>query len=406
MKLLSVAALGLARLAAIQAKQAQLVSCEVYCAYCDVESDADGNSLAWNTEHPTLNCDIVERCNCVDVDFCNAKLEQGNWMSKPFSNDDHTILLLDETSSLWYQWEGFNKNFDLTTNFICEKAPMMKDGNSFLRGFDQVEFCNPQSNAQQELKYYKLDRDAEQVRYTANIRHHIEEIWRAHFLDTADTGNNWYNSTNCPSCFTPVAESQPSDRRFTYAKFNTVMDIDHYKNKDAIPGSVLDECNYNPGGLTSMYDSLGCVLSNYKFERSVELFIMSDGQENSSKHFAKNGDYSKLQKLIKNAIGKDYDEASGQNLNWKIYFIGLAETKEEEFTIREKIYDDFGKINELKENVLIMMKHDDGLKIKDVRYNEQGKLRQYSEDKFEWKDLMRRKTDEEGRFKIMGDGKW
>lgn len=380
MKLLTIAASAL--YITKQAK-ASLVSCEVYCSYCE-GGPTDPN--------PNLDCSKVATCACDDVDFCNSKLEQGNWMNKPISDNDHTVLLLDETSSIWYQFEGMRQGQDYTADYVCgmdyddntPSAGKWSEASFYKSAGDRApkDICTKEGKRLLDINNAEKSKD--QTRLAKNIRHHIEELWRSHFLDTNAQVDpylpNWKPYRDIESEY---LKGNNSDRRFSYIKFNTKLDIDHYKNKKAIPGSVLDECNYQPGGLTSMLDSVGCVLTNYEHEKNVELWIMSDGQENSSVWFK-----NKIKSMIENA------KSSGKN--WKIYFIGLAETKTEEYEIREQAYDELG-ID--KEKILIFLKNDSGLLFS--KYNENGELKSYAEKKW-FKDTLTDIKEKKDRFVYRG----
>jgi len=54
-------------------------------------------------------------------------------------------------------------------------------------------------------------------------------------------------------------------------------------------------CDYKPNGSTALYDAIGLTIERYKDERNVIFLIMTDGQENASKHYK----YSHITDMIK-----------------------------------------------------------------------------------------------------------
>lgn len=66
-------------------------------------------------------------------------------------------------------------------------------------------------------------------------------------------------------------------------KFNT--QVNHYISKrlSDIPCFTLND--YEPNGMTSLYDAVGIAINKYKNETGVTMIITTDGMENSSREY-------------------------------------------------------------------------------------------------------------------------
>lgn len=108
--------------AATATAQQFLLSCEIYCAYCEEDTilSSPNSKVFIHDDNIACNNGWHHSCNCNQVDECNARLDQGNWDVSPLSNDDHTILLLDESSSLNWNYQG-NRGADMTSVFFCQQ---------------------------------------------------------------------------------------------------------------------------------------------------------------------------------------------------------------------------------------------------------------------------------------------
>ena len=113
-------------------------------------------------------------------------------MNKPISDNDHTVLLLDETSSIWYQFEGMRQGQDYTADYVCgmdyddntPSAGKWSEASFYKSAGDRApkDICTKEGKRLLDINNAEKSKD--QTRLAKNIRHHIEEIWRSHFLDT------------------------------------------------------------------------------------------------------------------------------------------------------------------------------------------------------------------------------
>jgi hypothetical protein len=94
-------------------------------------------------------------------------------------------------------------------------------------------------------------------------------------------------------------------------EFNFTM-FDSFVN-ELPPNSKITNDNYNPAGMTALYDAIGSniekLLAKYNSNTSVIIIIITDGEENSSQTFT----LKKVKELI-NKVEKE--------LKWKVIFIG------------------------------------------------------------------------------------
>ena len=101
--------------------------------------------------------------------------------------------------------------------------------------------------------------------------------------------------------------NEESVPKFTYYTFSDTLSpsIEYNSIKDV----NVNELHYNPSGSTSLLDSVGIIIDEYKNEYNVILFVATDGEENSSTKYTSNE--------IKDKIIKIQNEK-----NWKIHYIG------------------------------------------------------------------------------------
>lgn len=88
----------------------------------------------------------------------------------------------------------------------------------------------------------------------------------------------------------------------TLVLFNTAVNYVYKKTpiRDIVD---LDENSYCPSGMTAMYDGIGQALNDLKDCKNVIMLIQTDGEENSSKKFAK----SDINGLIEGKIKAGWD---------------------------------------------------------------------------------------------------
>jgi len=84
-----------------------------------------------------------------------------------------------------------------------------------------------------------------------------------------------------------------NNTNFTVITFNDTVNspIDH--KLASMP--LFTEHDYKPSGSTSLYDAIGFTIERYKSEPNVIFLVMTDGEENASKHFS----YSQITQSIK-----------------------------------------------------------------------------------------------------------
>lgn len=78
----------------------------------------------------------------------------------------------------------------------------------------------------------------------------------------------------------------------------------------------LTSSNFNPNGGTALYDALGCTLSALENEEQNMLYLVTDGEENSSSLFTS--------EAVKTLVDQVLDEGL-----WEMAFIGSHESSEE-----------------------------------------------------------------------------
>ena len=82
--------------------------------------------------------------------------------------------------------------------------------------------------------------------------------------------------------------------KFSLTKFSDDCEI-IYNNKDIKDVKELNEVDYQPYGMTALYDAIGNTVSATKSEDKVLIVILTDGDENASEEYKKEA----IAKLIK-----------------------------------------------------------------------------------------------------------
>ena len=104
------------------------------------------------------------------------------------------------------------------------------------------------------------------------------------------------------------------DSTITIYKFNTNY-TEFCVDKPLKEFDVFD--NYNPSGMTSLYDAIGNCISKKEKTKGVTCLIITDGKDNASKKYNKKS----VSKLIKNTEGE---------LGWKYIYLGANQDSFEE----------------------------------------------------------------------------
>merc|ERR1712154_606187 len=78
--------------------------------------------------------------------------------------------------------------------------------------------------------------------------------------------------------FRQMLKNEGNNQPITFITFNEQANWNSYASVDEWP--IITEANYNPGYGTNLYDSMGCVLSEYRSRypnQEVSLYLISDG---------------------------------------------------------------------------------------------------------------------------------
>jgi hypothetical protein len=89
---------------------------------------------------------------------------------------------------------------------------------------------------------------------------------------------------------------------FTFIRFNTNFTVEYDKLPlDKI--KLLTSDNYRPSGGTALYDAIGYGINKYSNDENVCMFIVTDGEENSSKEFT----HEKISSFIEKKKKKNWN---------------------------------------------------------------------------------------------------
>lgn len=86
-----------------------------------------------------------------------------------------------------------------------------------------------------------------------------------------------------------------NETNFTVVTFSDSVNspIDH--KLATVP--LFTEKDYRPSGSTALYDAIGFTIERYKSESNVIFLVMTDGEENASKHFTHHQVTQQIQKI-------------------------------------------------------------------------------------------------------------
>jgi len=118
------------------------------------------------------------------------------------------------------------------------------------------------------------------------------------------------------------SEKNAGDIRFTLTTFNRAMVRIVHDGVKLDKVKLLTEDNYNPANLTPLYDAIGRTIRAHegKAKKAALIVIQTDGQENASKEFTREGIFSLIDEKKKAGwtfvfLGADQDAwATGQLL--------------------------------------------------------------------------------------------
>lgn len=118
-----------------------------------------------------------------------------------------------------------------------------------------------------------------------------------------------------------VEEQKKIDGTLTLYTFNDKLTCE-YTNVDIQEVKPMDRSSYVPGGNTALYDAMGHVLNDH--DVVGKLIILTDGEENSSRHYTK----SHVKDLIKHSkleiiyAGADIEDAKELGIANRFHYDG------------------------------------------------------------------------------------
>lgn len=86
--------------------------------------------------------------------------------------------------------------------------------------------------------------------------------------------------------------------------------------------SLIDSSDYNPNGMTVLYDAIGHVFDKYEEEKDVILVVMTDGEDTASKKYKRNEIIERLN-----------NKKNNPSYNWQIVWLGADATIADNGTI-------------------------------------------------------------------------
>ena len=119
-------------------------------------------------------------------------------------------------------------------------------------------------------------------------------------LDQTIEGFNNYIET--------LVDDKDNNYRLTLTKFGGNRSEILFRNKSPNTATKLSSSNYNPNGLTPLYDAIGNTINASKSNGRTLFVILTDGEENASQEYNRNA----INKLIKK------QEANG----WTFIYLG------------------------------------------------------------------------------------
>lgn len=174
---------------------------------------------------------------------------------------------------------------------------------------------------QHEAKIKKLNKEIEKIKkgelvpgdeddsssHSTLINFILDETGSMH--ERKETTINSFNE------YIQTMRKEKGSVKLTLTTFNSSKINIVYKNKDIKDVPLLNKDNYQPNDMTPLYDAVGKTINSINKEinknTAVLFVILTDGEENSSREFTKDG----ITKLIKEK------EAKG----WKFVYMGVGQ---------------------------------------------------------------------------------
>jgi len=95
--------------------------------------------------------------------------------------------------------------------------------------------------------------------------------------------------------------------QLSVVKFDTKHSELHYSDLESAKPLTSDQ--YSPGGMTALYDAMGCTFDRYAEEFENIVVVITDGEDNSSRIY----DHAHIKQLVKELESKN---------NWTVRYIG------------------------------------------------------------------------------------